>query len=1155
MNQIETLLSALTERERLLRHARTAERHAATLTQAMDLVYGCGDLERGINDALRLCQDATGADAWMLVRRADGVISAIAVGGARPLDMPTWPDAGDFLGRARRITDLRQLPRFADLPARLQAFRSSLSVPLELPGEPPLAIMLLSRRQAAFSRFDQELLRRIRQVLEQAMDNRRLSHRNAVLARVLDSVPGDTPPASGFLDASFEALSQSYARVAEWQGQIVDITNELLSAPVAESGAAIDRALARTGKLAQSDRTYVFRLRTPERLDNTHEWVAPGIEPMIEHLQDMPASLLDEWRADLAAGRAVHIPDVAALPVDSAVGEVLRMQGIQSLLAVPILRDGRIAGFVGFDAVAAVRRFLPVEIQLLQAVANAVSVVVERARAEASAAAAHLSLERERNRLHATLTALPDLVLELDSEGRFVFHVGGAGLQAAWPPDAFLGRMPEEVLPPELAAIARHVMQVVDREGRTEGHEYRLDIDGKPRWFTLSAASKMDHGLRTGYVLIVHDITTRGNQQRQLARLGQIVALTSNLVVITDAAQRIEWVNPAFERRTGWTLDEVKGKRPDSFLATDHTDRREMQRIGAALRTGQPVRAELRNRSRSGEDYWISKDIQPLLGHNGEIEGFVAVQTDITELKRSHQRALRERAIALDGSNDGIAMTDADGNYIYMNATHRCMFGIDETEDVTRLNWRDLCTPAVIEQFMAGEWDKLQAQGEWRGQLPGLHRNGTTIQQEVSLSLRNNGILCITRDISERLRLEIERGRLREELQLAQRRETIATLASGVAHDLNNLVAVVAGSASLLKDRCLGDAEAEAGVARIMRATETARDLVRGLGHLGRPRPMREVHDLRALITEGVELLGTKRIRDHNISTDLPGRPQPVWASETEFLQVIVNLALNACDATGDRPNRVTLAVTERDILPPGTPDAGALRNDATYAVFTVSDTGAGMDPAVRERLFDRYFSTKGAGGTGLGLPIVTGILRNNDAALWVDSTLGRGTTVTVAWPAQALDQPERRLNVSNGSGMPELEGRNILVIDDLHDVADVLAATLETAGAIAISVADPHEAEKLLEANPGLWSAVVTDLDMQGRRGTDIARTAAACVPPVPVVLVTALPELLRGDHELFQSVLSKPVEAKDLIAAVRAAIPPDDAQEHGGAQDDLGA
>ena len=1138
MTELECLISALAERQRRLRDAQAATRRAQTLSHVMDVIYGCVDLELGIRDALDLCQEATGADLWILLRRADGEASTMAMSKADHPE-PAWADPHDRLSRIRRVADLREVPWFDALPQDLRGYLSQLSVPVAVPSEPPMAIALLSRQRAAFSRFDQSLMRRVGRLLEQAIDQRRLAHRNATLARVLDSSPGTLPTTTGFLDTSFEALSHAYSHLADWQGQIVEITNELLSAPPSQARSAIDHALSRTGQLARSDRTYVFRRRSPDRLDNTHEWVAPGIAPMITELQDMPESLLDDWRSDFLAGRAVHIPDVDALPESSDLRNILRSQGIRSLLVVPMLRNGCITGFMGYDAVGDHRTFLSVEITLLHSVANAVNVVLEREAAEAEAEAARKSLEAERNRLLATLAAIPDLVLELDQEGRFVEHVSGTRLQPAVPPDGFFGRMPEDLFPADVARIARQAMAIVDRDGQTEGHEYQLTANGISRSFQLSAAAKRKDGLLTGYVFVIRDITQRSCEQRQLERLSKIAELTSNLVVVTDKDQRIVWVNPAFERHTGWHLDEVRGSRPDSFLATDRTNRDEMRRIGAALRAGQPVRAELLNRTRAGEDYWISKDIQPLFGNGNQLTGFVAVQTDITEMHESHQRTLRDYSATLDGSKDGIAMSDATGHYTYMNTVHRHMFGIGQTEDVSAIHWQDLWPPQTVKWFMEREWPKLRDTGKWHGEMYGRHRDGSPVIQEVALSLRDERLLCVTRDISERVQLETERARLREELQLAQSRETVAHLAAELGHDLNNLVAVVAGSAALLKDRVTADGEARAGVDRILRATDAARYLVGGLGELVNPQKEAGWQDLSIVINEGVELLDSRRIRKNDVVFERPEEPCPVWADHTELLQVVVNLALNACEAGNELHNRVRLTIMRNAPFPEHAPAIGNIDPNREYVLFSVSDKGKGIDAEMRAHLFDRHFSTKRRSGSGLGLPIVARIMRDNDAALWLDSTPDNGTTMTVAWPSQCPNKTTRSESLfASATGGVDLSGCNILVVDDLPDVADVLSEMIETAGAMAVAVSDPAEAVELLRDNPGVWSALVTDYDMPVLRGADVARAAAACSPPVPAILVTSLTETIGSDARIFENVLSKPIDAAHLIEAIGAVV-----------------
>ena len=1139
MSDSEQLLSALAERERLLRQERISASHARTLLNAMDVLHSSEVPEQGIAKVLDIVRCATGADLAVLLCPDEDGVAATRLATDTDFGLPQWRIDPAILARKRRVTDLIEAGLSSGFPPKARAYRALLSVPLAVEEESPMAIVLLSDMPAKFSRFDLDLTQRIAALLERAIDRLRLIHRNAVLARIVD-IEASAPDSSVFAESSFDVLSRAYAHVVEWQHNIVDITNKLLNARSEAIDPAITTALGRTGQLARSDRTYVFRLRPPDRLDNTHEWVAEGIAPMIDELQDMPDTLLDDWRANLERGQPVDIPDVDALPDDSAVREVLQMQGIRSLLAVPMLLDGRLTGFVGYDAVRSTRRYLPVEIELLRSVANAIGVVMDRASAEAQAQDANMRLREERDRFRATLAAIPDLVLELDAEGRFISYGAGARVAPAYPLNEVINRLPEEVLPKRLARLVRNIMEIVDKHGYAGGHRYPMVVAGEHRWFEVSAAAKGTEVAGGGYVFLIHDITNSHQQQRQIRRLGRIAELTSNLVIVTDPEGRIDWVNPAFEARSGWSLADVRGRKPGDFLQSPNTDQATLRRIGEAIRHVQPVQAQLLNRNRMGEEYWITKDIQPLMDEAGRLDGFVSVQTDITDLQEAHQRALRVRALAMESASDGIAISDAEGAYIFMNAAHREMFGIGLHEDVSTLGWQNFVTTEEKDRFLAQEWPKLAATGTWRGELTGRHRNGQLVQQQVTLSRTDDGgLVCFTRDISEQRTLEIERARLREDLQLAQRRETIARLASGVAHDLNNLVAVVSGTVSLLENQAAGRPEICTGLTRIARAMDAARDLVSGLGRSTRPDVPRKNLDLGQVVVEAIDLLGSERSKKHVIRIALPDTAQQVWANHTELLQVILNLALNACEAASDGSSRVSLAVgAENATTPQRKPDVGEFHPNAAYSVFQVRDTGAGLDPAVRDRLFESYVTTKGDAGTGMGLAIVAGILHDNSCALWFDSLPGKGVTVTVAWPKADTRPKPPPSQTPTVESTDTLAGHRILVVDDVVDVADVLSEMLERDGAISIAVSDPEEALTLLAENPALWSAVVTDLDMPDINGVDIARAAALVDPPIPCVLATALPERAAKDRDLFHSVMAKPIEAAALLEHVRAAV-----------------
>lgn len=1133
--------------ERQLRHERTAAAQAALLLRAKVALDDAGSLFEGTASVLRMVCEAVGGARAILWRSSDGglrpVLDTARSEGAAVPDESAPAGLGAFLGRPHRIGDLSDHPLAAAIPPATCDMRSLLSVAIATESAPVMTMMVLSPRLDAFLRTDHLLLGRVGMLLGQTIGR---------AVRDLASIQGEvmSPLADRFEFACDSSLGADtvaiFKKAVAWQREVVEATEQLLAAPSPQASEAIDRALARTGRLAGVDRTYVFRLRAPDRQDNTNEWCASGVEPVIDMLQDLPDDLLVDWRPNFDLGLPVEIPVIAALPDSSVVRDILLEQGIRSLLVVPMMREGQLSGFVGYDAVSNFRRFLPHEVQLLRSVATAIGSVMDRVAAELAAARATDLVRNEKERLQTTLRALPVLLLELDAIGRFVFATAHADVPLILPPAQFLGRQPEEVLPARVAQLLRRSMQEAKAQQSSVDIEYSLEIGGTKRHFQSTTALRHAADEADGYVVVIRDLTAQHEQRRQITTLGKIADLTSNLVILADADRRIEWVNPAFEARTGWSLAEIKGRKPGDFMPHIDSAAANTLTLEDALRSGRPARGELLNMSRSGEPFWVQADIRPLLDHSGVITGFVAVETDITEIKKAHREELRDLVLAIEEANDCIVMLGQDGNITYMNISGCSLFGLVAAQCHEGQCWTTIFDPEGMAALGADMAGGPQIAGDWEGQAMGQHTDGTRIPLEVSLSRREQGgYLIIARDISERLRTEVEKAQLREELQIAQRRETIAQLASGIAHDLNNMVAVVSGTAELLAAQLPRGSALEAGVDRIRRATAVTVDLVEGLGRLGKRNFKHASLDLRRLAMQGVDLLGSARSGRHSITVALPDSAQPVWADSSELLQVITNLLLNACDSDPVNPARVRLVVDpDQSRMPSRTPDLGTTQTTKHYTLFRVEDTGPGIDDSIRARLFEPYFTTKGELGTGLGLPIIASILRDYEAALWLDSMPNGGTCATIAWPSAPGSETKISAHLeAAGPGDRDSEtlaGRRILVVDDVHDVADVLAEMLESAGAEVVCLYDPQEAVLTLVEHPGHWSALITDMNMTGIDGAALAQAAAALDPPVPTVLITALPDHLGPIANRVAVVLGKPVSREGLVKAACDAIDP---------------
>ncbi|MDG3042994.1 PAS domain S-box protein [Roseicyclus marinus] len=1269
--ETEALRNALSVTEALRHSEAAALKDRSILSEALKALTAQAGADEALQTLLQvLLREFPARQSFFL--RADGTRTVIAAS-AQPdfvgRDLPVPPSV---MARSRRIAALRSLVvAGAEWPGDLPGDTPALIVPMPLNGDDGAALLLVFDDVADLTATRQRTLEQVAGFAVQALRALREARRNALLVGLVEGRPLDR--AESILDTPFEAIYGAFARLTEMQGEVVGILDALLGAPLHDTDIAIDDALARIGHLSATDRVYVFRLR-PEGdfIDNTHEWCARGIEPMREMLQAIPATMIDHWRAVFDAGEPVVIPDVDALPDSAPEKETLQVQGIRSMLAVPMVSDGRFHGFVGFDAVRAPRNFLPGEVYMIRSVAKVIVSILARRDAVTLLAQAHAETVVQRRRLEAVLAAMPDLIVELDAEGRFTSWHSGAIAVPDPVYDFFVHRTPEETLPPDLAAVARAKLQELDAGARSISHTFSLALLGpEPRWWQVTGTAQGD----AGYIFALRDITELREQSSEIERLSKIARRTTNLVVITDAKRRIEWVNAAFERTTGWTLDEVRGKNPGQILHCDQTDPATVARFRAALDAGLPVQGEILNQSRSGERYWLSIDIQPVHDEAGTLEGFMAVQVDITEqrrqadalrraaqeaataratletavealqdgfalydsddrlvicnsryreiyaasapaivpgarfedilrygiaqgqyseaegreedwvsrrlalhecseseveqrladgtwlrvyekatpdggrvglriditeLKLAEQRAIADRATAMEASQDGIAITDGEGCYTYMNRAHLDLFGFRSEAEVLGRHWSILYGPEETAWLTAHAMPVLMRDGGWSGEIMGLARDGRSVDQDVSMTLKDDGgFLIITRDMTQRRQERAERERLEHELQLAQRREMIGQMAAGLAHDFNNLLAVIAGGASLIRETARDGDSAAIGATRILAASDQAAGLVRRLLALGARQPSRVPLDLRQPVREAAELVRSSLRAPMRLFLSLPDDAIEALADPTDILQVILNLAINARDALADRPGSIAINLTGPDHpAASGVMTVGRLDPHRRYACLSVVDTGPGMPAHIAARILDPYFSTKGEKGTGLGLAIVSSVIADNGGALRLETAPGQGTRFDVFWPTDARLPDARPVQPLPGALTGRLDGRTILVLDDQQEVLDVLTAYFEAAGAEVAPSTDPGDILDALRDDPAAWDLLVTDYDMPQVTGAELARTARGLAPRLPVLLVTALVGEAGRNSEDFAAVLPKPVDRDALLSTAELVI-----------------
>lgn len=494
---------------------------------------------------------------------------------------------------------------------------------------------------------------------------------------------------------------------------------------------------------------------------------------------------------------------------------------------------------------------------------------------------------------------------------------------------------------------------------------------------------------------------------------------------------------------------------------------------------------------------------------------------------------------AMSATSDGVMLVDEE-RLLFANRSAAAMFGYGEPSEIVGCRWRDFFTIDQQRHLRHHVLPDYEASGAFRGDIAATDRNGRTVDAEITLTrVEGRGTLVIGRDNSERRRLERQRKQLLKTLFFAEREQAVSHFAAKVAHDFNNVMAVIMGSALLMR-RSLGDnAEAVQYADRIAEACGQANVMLTELTNSSTQTADATPVDLREALQEAADLLRTAVGPRVVLLVSLPDRPILAEARGTAFSEVALTLVTNAGDMLPGGKGRIELALSELSgeaAAAGAAPAVGAIVAGLRYGRLTVSDTGSGLPAEQAEHLFDAFFTSKDEAGDMLGLAIVARLVDAAGGAIRVGQRPGEGSIFEVFWPlhdhAPALERP---------AAATDLDGRTILVVDDEEAIAQLVAKALEHAGAAVGVCTDPREALAAIDDDPAAWSLLVTDYDMPGLDGAELTRRARALRAGLPVLLCTAVTAALRGpqmDRGLFDGIVAKPFTPGELVDAAAAAI-----------------
>lgn len=697
--------------------------------------------------------------------------------------------------------------------------------------------------------------------------------------------------------------------------------------------------------------------------------------------------------------------------------------------------------------------------------------------------------------------------------------------------DSASGRFSNEAA--EVAAGIRAVMA----GKKSEFHlEYPCHSPQEQRWFVVRV-TRFD-GDGTLRVVVAHENISERRQaeealQESEERFRQLAENIQEVFWISDSTKhQVFYVSPAYETVWGRSCESLYASMQSWQEALHPEDRERVMKAAITKQVEGTYDEEYRILRPDGSLRWIRDRAFPVKDASGETYRIVGVARDISKSKHAGDR-LREQASLLDKARDAILVRNLDHGITYWNKSAEQLYGWTAEEAIgrkaTELLYRDL---DAYEKAV----ETVVRQGEWRGEIQQINRDGVPILIEARWTLvrdadgRPKSILAINTDITEKKRLEQQYLRV-------QRMESIGTLAGGIAHDLNNVLAPILMSIDLLR-LTSRDERSRSMLSTIETSARRGADMVQQILSFARGvEGQRVMINPRLIIEEIQHLVQDTFPKNILFQADLPAELPSFLGDHTQVHQILLNLCVNARDAM---PDGGTLAVSARSVT---LDEQYAAMHDSAkpgdYITIKVTDTGTGIPPKVLEKIFDPFFTTKEVGkGTGLGLSTVLAIVKSHDGFLHVYSEPGRGTTFTVWFPASGAtpDGPAPSEEMH-----PRGRGELILVVDDEAAVRTITQQTLEAFGYRVLVAADGAEAVTLYTQHQAEVAAVLTDMMMPIMDGPATIQVLRHMNPTLKIIAASGLANdsgAARAAGMGVKHFLPKPYTAQTVLTTLRQTL-----------------
>jgi PAS domain S-box-containing protein len=659
--------------------------------------------------------------------------------------------------------------------------------------------------------------------------------------------------------------------------------------------------------------------------------------------------------------------------------------------------------------------------------------------------------------------------------------------------------------------------------------------DGSYYWVATTIVPFFDEsGKIYQYLAIRFDISDRKLVEESLrqseAQIQSILDNAKAVIYLKDTQSRYLLINREYETLFHLNRNHVRGKTDHDFFPQEIADtfRENDQKV---LEAGVPLESEEVAPQDDGLHTYLSIKF-PLKDAAGIPYAVCGISTDITDRKRADAK-IREQAALLDITSDAIVVRDFNHRILFWNQGAERLYGWTLAEALQQ-NAKELLFSEESSDLDTA-LTTVQATGEWKGELHKTSKVGQNLIVESRWTLvhdetgQPSSILSVDTDITEKKLLEAQFLRV-------QRLESLGTLASGVAHDLNNILTPIVAVSQLLPLRLKGqDAQSQNLLQVLQDSAQRGTDLVKQILAFARGSEGQraELH-LELLLSEVGKVV--QQTFPKNITLDLSAIAPDLWpvaADATQLHQVFMNLFVNARDAM---PNGGRLTVQAENLSIDETyARVHVEAKVGSYIVITIMDTGLGIPPDAIDRIFEPFFTTKSSGkGTGLGLSTVLGIVRSHGGWLDVYSEVNKGTRFKIYLPAvETVAAP-----TSQPLEMLQGDGSCILVVDDEASIRDITKTALENYHYQVITAENGIEAISLYAQHREEIQLVLMDLMMPTLDPETTVRTLQTINPDVKIILMSGLDaneEVLQTDNLGVQAFIAKPFTMQALLHILR--------------------